>query len=108
MEKERLEVVFRYLAVGSFQYMIWLNFWISEAAVRNFVLVVYDIIWNTIQLVVFKQPNQAMSKGIAEELEVLWLFSHCVGAIDNKLIQIEVISNLKWYWKMTSFRLILW
>lgn len=90
MEAERLEVVLNYLATGSFQYMVGLNFRISEAATHNFISQVCDAIWETLHPVVFEQPSEAMWRRIAQEFESAWHFPHCIGAIDGKLVQMEV------------------
>lgn len=90
MEQERLEIVLSYLATGSFQYMIGLNFRVSEAATHNFISIVCDAIWDSLHPVVFEQPTEAMWQRLAKEFDDLWHFPNCVGAIDGKLIQMEV------------------
>lgn len=89
-ERERLELVLFYLATGSFQHIVGLQFRISEAATHNYIYKVCDAIWDALQPVVFEQPSEQMWRSIAREFEELWQFPNCLGAIDGKLVQMEV------------------
>lgn len=92
--KERLEVVLRYLATGDLQFSTGLLFRISEAAVNNFISLVCDEIWEVLRPVVFEEPSEEMWKREASDFENLWHFKNCIGAIDGKLVTMEVFKKL--------------
>lgn len=89
-EKERLELVLHYLATGDLQISNSLLFRISEAATNNFISLVCEAIWETLSPVVFEDPSEDMWKRTAQEFDDQWQFKHCIGAIDGKLIPMEV------------------
>lgn len=88
--KERLEVVLRYLATGDLVFSTGLLFRISEAATHNFIAKVCDAIWEALRPVVFDEPSEAMWRREAKDFDDLWQFKHCFGAIDGKLVPMEV------------------
>lgn len=89
-EKERLEIVLHYLATGDLQSSNSLLFRVSEAATNNFISLVCDAIWETLRPIVFEEPSEEMWRREANEFKNLWQFEHCIGAVDGKLIQMEV------------------
>lgn len=94
--KERLEVVLRYLATGDLQFSTGLFFRMSEAAINNFISLVCDEIWNVLRPVVFEEPCEEMWKREAADFEHLWHFKNCIGAIDGKLVTMEVYEKLQY------------
>lgn len=92
-EEERLQIVLHYLSTGDLQISNGLLFRISEAATSNFISLVCDAIWETLSPMVFEEPKEEMWKNKAEKFANLWQFDHCVGAIDGKLIPMEVLIN---------------
>lgn len=93
--KERLQLVLRYLATGDLMFSVGVLFRISEAATHNFVAKVCSGIWETLRPIVFEEPSEAMWRREAEDFENLWQFKNCIGAMDGKLVPMEVkLSNL--------------
>lgn len=90
LERERLEIVLHYLATGDLQASNALLFRVSEAATSNFISKVCQAIWDTLSPIVFDQPSEELWREKAEDFRTLWQFDHCIGAIDGKLIQMEV------------------
>lgn len=90
LEQERLELVLHYLATGSFMYIVGVTFRISEAATHNVINKVCDAIWETLSPIVFEKPSEDMWRRHAKDFEDMWHFPNCVGAIDGKLVQMEV------------------
>lgn len=87
--KERLEVL-RYLATGDLQFSTGLPFRISEAAINNFITIVCDQIWEVLRPVIFEEPSEEMWKREAADFDNLWNFKNCIGAINGKLVTMEV------------------
>lgn len=99
-EKERLEIVLHYLATGDLMVSNGLLFRISESATNNFISIVCDAIWETLHPVVFEQPSEDMWRRVAKDFDDIWNFPHCIGAIDGKLIPMEVILFAKAFMRL--------
>lgn len=90
LARERLELVLRYLATGDLLFSTGLLFRISEAATHNFIAKVCHAIWETLRPIVFEEPSKDMWRRKAQDFDDLWQFKHCIGALDGKLIPMEV------------------
>lgn len=89
-ERERLEIVIHYLATGDLMSSTTWLFRVSEAATHNFITLVCDVIREVLRPIIFEEPSEEMWRRVASEFQDLWNFPNAIGAIDGKLVQMEV------------------
>ena len=88
--KDRLAVTLRYLVSGdSLQSLGWAHR-IGKTTISQIIKETTNTIWELLKEVSLK-PTQEVAdwKAISEEIENLWNFPHCIGAIDGKYAATE-------------------
>lgn len=56
-------------------------------------------IWKALKDIVMSVPSTQEWKTIAQNFERLWNFPHCIGAIDERHMVIEIIINFNSFFK---------
>ncbi|XP_065650245.1 uncharacterized protein LOC136078402 [Hydra vulgaris] len=86
--QERLAITVRYFATGDAHTTIAANYRMSPTTVGRIVYETCNGIWNNFLQEYVKAPNSETEwEKIAHEFETRWHFTHCVGAIDGKHVQ---------------------
>ncbi|KAJ8671577.1 hypothetical protein QAD02_002836 [Eretmocerus hayati] len=88
--KGRLEITLRYLATGDNYETLAALFRVSPQAVSVIVNEVTSAIWSCLKPLVFEDPDEEFWLARADEFAWEWDYEHCVGAIDSKLVLIQV------------------
>lgn len=91
----RLQICLRYLASGDTMPSISFAFRIGLNTVSKIISETCTAIWDVLNEQVFPEINENLWKKKAEEFETLWNFPHCVGAIDGKHIELQVLFKNK-------------
>lgn len=79
---------FRFLATGNSFKSIGFNFKLGFSTVPEIVKEVCDAIWNRLGPIVMPPPREDMWKSVASKYKTMWHFPNCIGAIDEKHINI--------------------
>lgn len=87
----RLQICLRYLASGDTMPSISFAFRVGLNTVSKIVSEICAAIWEVLSIQVFPEIDKNLWKKKAEEFETLWNFPHCIGAIDGKHIEIQVL-----------------
>lgn len=87
----RLQICLRYLASGDTMPSISFAFRVGLNTVSKIVSETCAAIWEVLSIQVFPEIDKNLWKKKAEEFETLWNFPHCIGAIDGKHIEIQVL-----------------
>uniref|UniRef100_A0A1X7TCR5 DDE Tnp4 domain-containing protein n=2 Tax=Amphimedon queenslandica TaxID=400682 RepID=A0A1X7TCR5_AMPQE len=91
---ERLALTIRYLSTENSQASLSFNFRLGHSSVCNIIKESCCAIWQALQPEYDKSPDspQDWMKN-SDDLEKIWNFSNCIGAIDGKNIVIQAPSN---------------
>ena len=65
----------------------------SQTSISRIVLETCAAVWNALQQEVMPTPDLAAWKKIALDFEYLWIFPHCLGAIDGKHVLLQAPAN---------------
>lgn len=86
----RLQITLRYLAtVDNLKSLAYL-FRVSPSAIHNIISETSKAIWDCLKPIVFEDLNEATWRKIAVGFDQEWNFPHCLGAVDSKLVEMEV------------------
>lgn len=101
--KTRLELTLRFLATGDSMTTLGCLFRISKSSVSTIIAETCDVIWDKLKFMVFPELSQERWKEIAEDFSNLWNFPHCVGAVDGKLVKVQVKFYIMLYYFLKEF-----
>ena len=91
---ERLSLTLRFLASGSSQTSMSFTYRIGRTTVSNIIRETCWALWQALHEKYLKAPrSHDVWKNISDEFMKLWIFPHCIGAIDGKHIAIECPSD---------------
>ncbi|XP_018400694.1 PREDICTED: putative nuclease HARBI1 [Cyphomyrmex costatus] len=87
--RTRLLICLRYLASGNSMTSIAYSFRIGINTASKIISETCEELWNILHNLVFPEINKENWIKIASDFVKKWNFSHCIGAIDRKHIQIQ-------------------
>ncbi|GIY75387.1 putative nuclease harbi1 [Caerostris extrusa] len=82
--RQRLEVTLRYLVSGDSYKSLETIFHISISSICRIVRETCKALLNVLQPMVLPVPTEDQWRRIASEMEELWQFPHCLGALDGR------------------------
>ncbi|RVE43036.1 hypothetical protein evm_012307 [Chilo suppressalis] len=91
--EERLSVCLRFLITGVSFKTLAFNYRMGFSTVRCIVHETCRVIWNILGRVVLPKPTTAQWKIIAKDLDEIWNFPNCIGAMDGKHFKIRAPNN---------------
>ena len=102
---ERLRLTLHYLPYGDSQQSNSFAYRIGRSTVSKIIRDTCDAIWAVLHEEYLKPPNSNKEwKEIAVKFQLLWNFSHCVGAIDCKHVAIQCpLNNGSLYYNYKGF-----
>ncbi|XP_037935213.1 protein ANTAGONIST OF LIKE HETEROCHROMATIN PROTEIN 1-like [Teleopsis dalmanni] len=86
---ERLSLTLSHLAHGDPIQSLALSYKLGKTTVRNIVLEMCDVIWQTLSPRYLRKPTDEQYRHIATDFWQIWNMPNCVGAIDGKHVAIK-------------------
>jgi len=85
--------IFRFLASGNSQITVSFSYRIAPSTVHSIIISTCEAIWNKLFPTELPQPTEEEWKKKGEEFYSLWQFPNCIGANDEKHIEIQAPHN---------------